>query len=425
MFANLAPTLPRSPQVAADGVERPARSLPTSAASQRLAPQADARPTVLHFIYGIGGGGAESMLRGLVRHLDRQRWRVVVVAMRAAGRPAEAAELLQSCDAFHALEETSFLSRSALRKLWRVLRQERPAVVQTWMHHADFVGGLVARLAGVPQVVWSIHCREITRAPGESAWKTALLRRLIPLAARVAPRCIVSCSQVALEDHARIGYPRAKMLWISNGIDTQRFRPSETARAETRQRLGLTENAPVLGFVGRFHEMKNLPLLLRAFALLTARLPAARLVLCGVREEDLDTECRSLAAALPEPERVVWLPFQSEPELFYPALDLFTLSSRTEACPMTVLEAMACGVPCVTTDVGDCALLTQDTGAATPPGDAAALCAAWEERLRLAPEARAAAGTAARQRVMEHFTLEQAAESYMRLYESLIPVAAE
>lgn len=377
------------------------------------------RPVLLHFIYGIGGGGAESMLRALVSRLDRQRWRVVVVAMRAENRPAEAAELRQSCDALHAIEEDSFLSRRALTKLWRVLRQERPAVVQTWMHHADFIGGLVARLAGAPRVVWGIHCREITQSPGEAAWKSQLLKHLLPWSAKLVPSRIVSCSQAALDDHLALGYPPTRLQWIANGIDTQRFRRSPSLRQETRHRLGLHEAEPVIGFVGRFHEMKNLPLLLRAFALLQQRLPETRLVLCGVEKADLDAECLALSESLPRPQMVLWLPFQNDPERFYPALDLFTLSSRTEACPMTVLEAMACGVPCVTTDVGDCALLTQGTGSVTPSGDAPALAAAWARWLTLTPEARAQTGSAARARVVEHFSLDHAAAAYDRLYSSL------
>jgi len=380
------------------------------------------RPTLLHFIHGIGGGGAEAMLRGLVRALDRRRWRVVVVAMQAEAWPEEAEEIRRSTDAFHVLGETSFLARSTLSKLRRVIQNERPAIVQTWMHHADFVGGLMARLAGVRQVVWSLHCREITRAPGESAWKALAFKQCLPLASRWVPRRIVSCSQVALEDHVRMGYPREKIVWIANGIDTQRFRPLESARVEMRARLGIAEDAPVIGFAGRFHEMKNLPLLLRAFSVLLGRLPQARLILCGVRRADLDAECQALLGAMAQPGAVLTLPFQSAPESFYPALDVFSLSSRTEACPMTVMEAMACGVPCVTTNVGDCGLLIGETGGVVPAGDVDGLSAAWAGLLLKTPEERARLGSQARRRAVETFAIERAAEGYMRLYETLVPV---
>lgn len=392
------------------------RSLHTDSTAPR-----STRPTLLHFIYGISGGGAETMMRNLVRSLDRTQWRVVVVAMQAKAWPEAERELRQTCDAFHVLDETALLSRRTLIKLKRLLQEEQPTVVQTWMHHADFVGGLVARWVGIQNIVWGIHCREITQSPGESKLKSRLFRLLMPLAARWIPSRIVSCSQAALDDHVALGYPSAKMHWITNGIDTVRFHPELAARKDLRQSLGIDAATPLLGFVGRFHEMKNLPLLLQAFALLQGNLPSARLLLCGIECSDLDPECATLASALPKPEQLHFLPFQSEPERLYPALDLFTLSSRTEACPMTILEAMACGVPCVTTQVGDCSALIADTGITVPPADPPALCAAWHRLLTENESARTARCHAAHQHALSHFAIARTAAAYSQLYTSLIP----
>jgi glycosyltransferase involved in cell wall biosynthesis len=399
--------------------EPPAWAPPSPSAP--ATPTADTRPTVLHFIYSISGGGAETMMRNLVRGLDRTQWRVVVVAMQAKAWPAAERELRQACDHLHVLDETALTAPRTLSKLNRILCAERPAVVQTWMHHADFVGGLVARWVGIRHIVWGIHCREITRSPDESPLKHRLLRWLLPLAARWLPSRIVSCSQVALEDHAKLGFPRSKMHWISNGIDTERFRPDPAARQRSREALGFTAETPLLGFVGRFHEMKNLPLLLQAFALLQARLPAAHLLLCGVEAPDLDAECRALAAALPHPRQLHFRSFQTDPEKLYPALDLFTLSSRTEACPMTILEAMACGVPCVTTQVGDCAALIGSTGLTVPTDDPATLCQAWSQLLTEAEPARTQRRLAARASACSHFTIARTVAAYSQLYAQLAP----
>ena len=399
--------------LALDGLDQGTVTAPSAGRGDRL--------TVCHFIYGIGGGGAESMMRSLVGQLDRRRWRVVVVALQAKAWPEEAASLRAVVDALHVLDETALLSGSTLKKLSRVMRAERPDVVQTWMHHADFTGGLVARFAGVPQVVWGIHCREITRAPGESKVKAWLFAQLLPILAHWVPSRIVSCSEVAMADHVTLGYPRESLRWIPNGVDAQRFRPSVSAREELRSRLGIAEATPLIGFAGRAHEMKNLPLLLQAFGLLGARLPAARLVLCGVQRQELDEESQASLLTLPNQDAVHWLPFQSEPEHFYPGLDLFTLSSRTEACPMTILEAMACGLPCVTTDVGDCARLIGDAGRVVPAGNAEALAEVWFEVLQLSQQARSALGRNARERLLTEFSLERAATRYQDLYETLIP----
>lgn len=360
------------------------------------------------------------MMRSLVCGMDRRTWRVVVVAMQSKAWPEETEELRRNVDALHVLEEEALLSFNALRKLRSLMIEERPQVVQTWMHHADFVGGMVGRIAGIREVVWGIHCREITRAPGESGMKAWAFARLMPVMSKWLPKRIVSCSESALEDHLRMGYPSDKMVWVPNGVDTQRFVPQESARAKLREELGIASDGFVVGFAGRFHEMKNLPLLLRAFKLLSEGEPRAFLVLCGVTKEELDHECQSLISSLPDATRVFWLPFQSDPENFYPGLDVFSLSSRTEACPMTILEAMACGVSCVATDVGDCRRLIGDTGTVVPPGDAEALACEWKRQAGKTEVERRQESSLCRNRVVEQFSIERAKERYQALYEALI-----
>jgi glycosyltransferase involved in cell wall biosynthesis len=178
----------------------------------------------------------------------------------------------------------------------------------------------------------------------------------------------------------------------------------------------------VIGYVGRFHEMKDLPTFLKAAALLQARVPEAHFVFCGGVEVEMTAEERELLAQLPRRDQVRFDSFRADPWRLYPALNVFSLSSRTEACPMTVIEAMSCGVPCVTTDVGDCSRLLEGVGQVVPLRDAAALAHAWEETLRLGPSARADIAQHSRQRVLERFTIAQAARQYAETYAELVEV---
>lgn len=386
------------------------------------APARDQRPTVLHFIHSISGGGAEAMLQNLAVSLDPARFRSVVVAINATPWPHIVRRLNEAGVTVHDLEGTAFLQPATLSRLRAVLRAERPDIVQTWMHHADLIGGWVARLAGVRKVVWSVHCREIHRNPGDGDRKTAVFRRALGLSSRLIPARIVSCSAAAMEDHAALGYPRAKMRWIPNGIDAERFKPDMDAALDTRTDLKLPPHVPVIGFVGRFHEMKDLPTFLSAAALLQTRLPQVHFVFCGGVEVEMSGEARALLAQLPIRDQARFVSFRPDPCRLYPALNVFSLSSRTEACPMTVIEAMACGVPCVTTDVGDCARLLEGVGEVVPVRDAAALAAAWEKMLRLSPAERQSVSERSRQRVLEHFTIAQAARQYEETYTELLEV---
>jgi glycosyltransferase involved in cell wall biosynthesis len=392
----------------------------TPVSSLASAAAADTRPAVLHFVHGIGGGGAEAMLVNLAETLDPARFRSIVVAINARPWPHHVARLREAEVTLHDLEGSAFLKRETLTKLRAVLRLERPAIVQTWMHHADLVGGWAACLAGVRNVVWGIHCREINRNPGDGDRKIAFFRRALSLSSRFIPTRILSCSAAAIEDHAALGYPRSKMRWIPNGIDAERFVPDMDATLDTRAELKLPPNAPVIGYVGRFHEMKDLPTFLKAAALLQARVPEAHFVFCGGVE--ITTEERELLAQLPRRNQVRFDSFRADPWRLYPALSVFSLSSRTEACPMTVIEAMSCGVPCVTTDVGDCSRLLEGVGQVVPMRDSVALARAWEETLRLGPSARADIAQRSRQRVLERFTIAQAARQYAETYAELVEV---
>lgn len=395
---------------------------PPISAQRSHVPTADRRPVVLHFAYTIGGGGAEAMLINLAETLDPARFRSVVVAVNARPWPQHQQRLHDAGVSVHDLEGTAFLHRETLARLHNVLRHERPDIVQTWMHHADLIGGWASRLTGVRNIVWSLHCREIHRNPGESTLKTALFRRALALSSRIIPKRIISCSAAAVDDHAAVGYSRAKMMWIPNGIDAERFKPDIDAGLDTRAELGLPPATPVIGYVGRFHEMKDLSTFLRAAAILQTRMPNAHFVLCGGVEIEMTPAERELLAQLPQRQQVRFASFRPDPWRLYPALDVFTLSSRTEACPMTLIEAMSCGTACVTTDVGDCARLLGDVGLTVPAHDAPALADAWERTLRQVSAARTEVAVKSRQRVLDQFTCAQAARRYEEVYSQLLEV---
>ena len=372
-------------------------------------------PTILHFIGNLGGGGAEMMMRNLVTHSASAGWRQVVVAMKAARWERELAALRECGAVVYGLEMDGLLRRATVVELIKILKDERPDVVQTWMHHADLVGGICAWWSGLRQIIWGIHCREVVTNPGDSRLRTAAFAWLLKACAQWLPARIVSCSDVALEDHVQRGYPRGKMRWIPNGIDSERFRPDPTARATQRAAWGVPSDAPLVGFIGRFHEMKQVGVFLRATERLFADLPDAHVVLCGGAEADLSPQDRAVLSRL-NLGRVHFTPYQSDPEALYPALDVFSLSSRTEAFPMTLLEAMSCGVPCVTTDVGDCARIIGDTGITVPVSDDEALAAEWLKMLTESPAERKVHAEKTRARIVAEFSIERAAASYQKLY---------
>ena len=378
------------------------------------------RGTVLHFTPSVVGGGAETMLRNLVEAMHGGAWRTVLVTMSSDDKGgADVNRLRTKVDAFYDLESTSYLRPSLWKKLRAVIQKEKPDVVQTWMHRADMVGGLIARLTGVKHVVWGIHSREIYRSDTESDFKIGLYRAALRMASGHVPERILSCSTTAIRDHEGWGFPHDKFTWIPNGISTTRFVPNAELGQSFRKERGIPLDAPVIGFTGRFHPVKDLPTFFKAAAILQTRMPSAHFVLCGGSEQDLESDAQAALKTLLHPEQVHLIPFLKEPERLYPSFSLLSLCSLSEALPMVLLEAMACGVPCVATDVGDCKEVIGDSGLVVPPRDAAALADAWATMLeRIAADGKAiSAGV--RRRVEERFSIEHVASRYEQTYESL------
>jgi glycosyltransferase involved in cell wall biosynthesis len=380
-----------------------------------------AKPKVLHFIPSIAGGGAENFMRSLVRGMaQRGDWQTVIVAVKVGQHTTFAEELRALGITLHDMASDALLKPSVWLQLRRIIQQEQPDVIQTWMHHADFMGGIAALSAGYRNLCWGVRATEVHRNPGDSALKTALFHHALGWAAKLLPRHILSNSESAVAVHQRMGFPQQKMQVIPNGVDAQRFQPSAELRRSTREELGLTEQVPVIGFVGRFHPVKDLPLFFRTAALVQQQQPELHLLLCGGTAAELSPEAHALYQALPQPEQVRFVPFGASTQRYYPAMDVFSLTSSSEAFPNVVLEAMASGLPCATTAAGDCATMLADLGHVVPTGDAPALAKAWLSLLNLSPGEKQTLGAQARARVLERYTPDRAVQSFQAVYAGML-----
>lgn len=375
---------------------------------------------VLHFIPGIAGGGAENFLRLLVHAMRESAWQTVIVVVRVHPHEALADELRAAGAVIHDLNETSLLNARVWLGARRLMASERPDVVQTWMHHADFIGSVAAFSCGVSNIVWGVRGAEIFRNAHDTETKLRFFKLALRLASKFMPRAIITNSTAALTSHRAMGYPLSKFKLIPNGVNAARFAPNEPLGRATRSQLGIASDAPVVGFVGRFNEAKDLVTFFRAARMVQQQRTGVKFVLVGGTAEDLYPEAKLDFEALPKRDEVHFVPFGIGTEKFYPAFSLFTLPSRTEAFPNVVLEAMATGVPCVTTDAGDCATMLHDIGTIVPVGDADALAKGWITTLDLPAAERAQLAFNSRERAINNYSVERAARSFMEVYESLI-----
>jgi glycosyltransferase involved in cell wall biosynthesis len=297
----------------------------------------------------------------------------------------------------------------------RLLRQLRPDVLQTWLYHADLAGVVAGGIARVPRIVWNIRCAELDPRDHPRSLP-ALLRVLAFLSAR--PAAIICNSEAGRRAHERIGYRARRWEIIPNGFDTGAVHPTAGARAQLRRALGIRDDAKVVGLLARFHPMKDHITFLEAAAIVTAAHPDIHFVAAGRGVPDAPPiarwmDGRNVGAT------VHLLPEQTDGMQFLAALDVAVSSSYSEAFPNVVAEAMACGIPCVATDVGESTHIVGPTGAIVPPRDPVALAAAINRILDLGLDARQALGAAARERIVSEFSIDRAAVRYDDLYAEL------
>ena len=367
---------------------------------------------VLHVITGLGVGGAELMLRNLLQRMDRTVFNSSVIGLgadgavgdliRESGLPVEAMGMSPGWGALPAI----FRLRSAIARF-------APDVVQTWMSHANLLGGLAARGAGVP-VLWGIHQSNVS--PELNKRTTLWVMKAGAALSRRLPAGIVCCSEAARRAHLGLGYAPDRMTVIPNGFDTEVFRPDERARGEVRRELGLAPEALAIGVVARFDPHKDHENFFRAARIFAARRPEAVFVLCGA---GVDPENPFFASRILRPGlegRCRLLGLRRDVPRIVAALDVSVSPSVGEGFPTAVGEAMSCAVPCVVTDVGDSALLVGETGIVVPPRDPEALSAGMESMAALPVKRRRALGDAARRRIVDTYGIERIAAAYGALY---------
>ncbi len=302
-------------------------------------------------------------------------------------------------------------------KLWACVRSFDPGVIQGWMYHGNLAATFTHRFAAKSsRLYWGIR-----QSFQGMELERPVTRQVIRLGARLShrPSAIVFNSRVSARQHAAIGYLADRAVVIPNGFELDRFRPSSAAREEARRRLEIPHDVPIVGLVARAHPMKDHLGFARAAATVIKHHPSTLFVLAGKGVDRAHLPLMQLLDRLGIAKYFRLLGEIGEVENLYPAFDLLVLSSAWgEAFPNVLGEGMACGIPCVCTDVGDCAEVVNGCGIVVPPRDPEALAAAMSDVLSMLGSERTSFGARARRRVLDHYSIDGVAVAYLKLYEA-------
>jgi glycosyltransferase involved in cell wall biosynthesis len=372
---------------------------------------------IVFLITDLDTGGAEIMLFRLLSHLDRLKFEPEVVCL---GRDGMIGEKIRSLNipVLPLNIDPDRPNPFAWFKLIKILRQIHPSLIQTWMYHSDLFGGLAGLFLKVP-VIWAIH--NSTTDPQHTRRRTLFIIRLSAMLSRFIPIKIISCSERARQIHVEMGYTSEKFIIIPNGFDLGDYKPDQEAARSLRLQLGIEPATLVIGMVARYDPQKDHANFIRAARIYHQIAPQTHFIFCG---EGLTWENIPLGAEIDSAElrgHFHLLGRRDDMPAIFATLNLHALSSAYgEAFPNVLGEAMACGVPCVATDIGDSSFLIGDTGMVVPPKDPQALADAWERLFHLSVEERLALGERARQRIQQLFSIVQIAQRYEDLYEQIM-----
>ena len=373
---------------------------------------------VCHIITDLGVGGAEITLYQLLSHTD-DAWRDTKVVSLTGGGP-----LSEQLDAINIQTRTLDMKRNfpnpmSIFKLARWLRRDNPDLIQTWMYHANLIGGIAAKLAGNIPVVWGIHSSDSSSSSRRAA--TIWVIKVSAYLSKLLPDRIVYVSNASKKIHEQAGYVQAKGLLIPNGFDTKEFMPDRDIRADMRKQFSIPPDTFVIGLVARWHPEKDHANFFSAAGILARRKANVKFVLCGENVTSDNFELMKMIESNCVRSKTRLLGLRRDIKRIMLMLDVNTISSNAgESFPLVVGEAMASGIPCVVTDVGECANMVGETGRVVPHSNPEALAAAWQEILELPESKRQELGRQAQEHIVQNFDINRVVGEYQDLYLNVV-----
>ncbi|EHQ15717.1 glycosyl transferase group 1 [Shewanella baltica OS183] len=363
---------------------------------------------VLNIITGLGDGGAEATLCRLCCH-DKENIHFVL-SLTGHGKYYS----VLKDNSIHVLsvdfKKHPFVSIFHLVKAIKVIK---PDVVQTWMYHADFLGGIAARVAGIKNIYWGVHNTILEK--GTSKFSTRIIAKINAVLSGLIPKNIIYCASSSKLVHEKFGYNKQRGLVIYNGYDLTKFKPFQSHFKISSMPNGIIK----IGMVARFDPYKDHANLIESLRLVTLHYYDILVYLVGTNIDHNNNKLLQLIKIAGLDDKIILLGQRDDIPFFMNDIDIHVLSSSAEAFPNVLCEAMSCGIPCVTTDVGDARYIVSDTGWIANPRDSFSLadtiCKAIFE-LKYDPLSFKVRKENSVKRIASEFTIESMVANYSSLW---------
>jgi glycosyltransferase involved in cell wall biosynthesis len=366
---------------------------------------------IVHVITGLKTGGAEQILYTIC-HADKKNSHCII-SLTSRGEYAAKLEKV-GVEVLCLNLQYKINIFTGIFELARYIKHVKPDIVQTWMFHSDLIGGIIAKYFGVKKIFWSEHAANIKLL----SFTVRIIVKICSILSYIIPNAVVCCAFSTKTILIKEGYSKDKMAVINNGCDMSYYidKGNKINRKSISSSLNMTD--VLIGVVARWDIYKDIPNLLQALKILISKNDAIKCILVG---DQLNLQNIILCKLLDQYElrdNVIMLGLRNDIPDILRTIDLFVLSSVSEAFPNVLVESMACGTPCVATDVGDVKYIIGKTGWIVPPSNHEALAnsislsvvemknsAAWVQRKKYC-----------RDRIINNFSLDKMVTNYMDLW---------
>lgn len=322
---------------------------------------------IVHIIIGLNVGGAELMLQRLVLHSSKNsEFEHIVISLTDLG--VIGPELRDKGIEVYSLGmKNSLFVPAILLRLRKLLKVIKPDVVQTWMYHADLLGGLAAKSVGIDNIIWGIRTTDVSQGASKI---TVHLSKLCAKLSYYIPDTIISAAHVSRDYHVGIGYDASKMVVIPNGFDLEALTATDEDGLEIRRQSNLSADDIVIGSVGRFNPVKNQKLFIEVAALLLKEYPNLKFLMVGRDNTAENKELMSWIKSHNMADNFRLMGQRNDIPKYLKAMNIFCLHSKTEGFPNVLVEALYLGVSCIATDVGDVKSIMNNKGQIVSMNDA-------------------------------------------------------
>ncbi len=371
---------------------------------------------ILHIITSLHTGGAELMLKRLIESFQNDdNYQHYVISLTTIGSVGKELQKL-GVDVYAFELNYSLNLPLQLIRLIKKISSLHPDIVQTWMYHADLLGGLAAYLTGYRRIIWGIRVTDIHSSSIITLW----IRKLCALLSTLIPCKIICVAETALQSHIEKGYDADRMIVIQNGLNFSYLASSPDQRKILRLQCGFSNNTLVIGCLGRFDPIKDHHNFVSAARIITEQYPNVYFLMVGRDLTPDNTILKKWIYKTGHNDRFVLLGQRNDVAVCLSAMDIFCLPSCIEGFPNALSEAMAMGLPCISTDVGDAGIMLGGTGVIVPKKNSKALADALLQVIALSNEQRNQMGRYAKERVMSEYSIENARARFESVYQEVI-----